>query len=615
MHSPSEPPPSWIRAAIPAAVLLITFICFSPALGGEFLNWDDNLVLTDHDAWRGLGSSQIAWAFSTYHSGHYHPLTWLSFGFDYEIWGMNPLGYHLVNLVLHATTAVLVYAIILFLLVRSGWFDGRDVVVRLAAAAGALFFSIHPLRVESVAWITERRDALSGCLLVLSVLAWLRYTADPRRRWYAISLVAFALSLLSKAWGITLPVAMLLMDVYPLRRFDPERRRAVLVEKLPFIGLAIVAAIVAFQAQRWVGAMDIVEGHTWIDRIVQSGYGLAFYFVRTFIPGANNPLIALKPSFNPFEAQYLAGAVAAVIVTVIVIVFRKKHPWFLAAWLIYAVSVSPVLGLTQAGPQLVAERYSYLACLPFAVLVAASLALTLNRWRLAGVVAVVVLGLWGFQSWLYCHAWRDSISLWSRAVAQDSENGQAWYNLGSARLARGDMAGAFADLNRAIEYKPRQATAYLNRGVTRMERDPKGAIADFDQVIRIVPNYADAYVNRGWTRFFGTRDTVGGIADFDEAIKKDPHHYQAHLNRAIALHQLGELVRGNADIEEAIRIRPRHPDAYYIRGQARERSGDLDGAINDYGKALHLGASGWEAAKRQRTENLLRQARERKAGR
>jgi protein O-mannosyl-transferase len=592
-----DPLPSWVRVGLPAGIFLLAFLCFTPALSGGFLNWDDNLVLTDHEAWRGLGSEQIRWAFSTHHSGHYHPLTWLSFGLDYELWGMNPRGYHLVNLVLHATTAVLFYFILVHLLAS------REIRTRLAATAGALFFAIHPLRVESVAWITERRDALSGCLLVLSVLAWLTWTADPRRRWYALALVAFALSLLSKAWGITLPVVLVLLDVHPLRRGIRLR------EKIPFFVLAIAAAIAAYLAQKRMGAMGVVPNHDFVDRIVQSGYGLYFYVAKTLLPLAPNPLVALKPSFNPFEAKYLLGAAAAVAVTIVLILLRRRRPELLTAWAIFVVSVAPVLGMTQAGPQLVAERYSYLSCLPFAVLAAAAVI----RWRkVAAIVAVVVLAAFGVQAWRYCHDWQGSIPLWTRAVGEDPENTQAWFNLGSAKLYIGDHAGAFSDLSRVVELDPKYATAYNNRGIARMERDPAGAIADFEAAARILPDYADAIMNRGWVRF-GTKDVEGGLADFDAAIKINPNHYQAHLLRGIAKLGKRDLLGAKEDLATAIRLKPREPDAWYVRGQARDEAGDIDGAIADYAQALNVGGKAWDRRKRTRAESLLAQAKERKA--
>lgn len=614
--SVANPSSSWLRVGLPAGIFLVSFLCFTPALGGEFLNWDDNLVLTGHAAWRGLGGDQIRWAFSTFHAGHYHPLTWLSFELDYVLWGMNPRGYHLVNLLLHAATATLFYVVLLRLLERSGRFAGREVVSRLAAAGGALFFAVHPLRVESVAWITERRDVLSGGLLVLTVLAWLTWTAGGGRRWYAIALASFALSLLSKAWGITLPVVLLLMDAYPLGRLRDRRPAALLLEKAPFIVLAVAAGAAAFMAQKQVGAMDIVQGHSGIERVLQAGYGLFFYPAKTVAPLALNPLYALKPDFNPYEAPYLVGAMAAAAVTAVLVLLRRRRPELFAAWAIYAVSVSPVLGLAQAGPQLVADRYSYLSCLPFAVLGAAGLAAWMSRpgaaLRIPALGAAIVLAALGVSSWSYSHAWRDSVSLWTRAVRLDAKNAQAWYNLGSAKLDRGDHAEAARDLTLAIGLNPRNASAFINRGVARMRDDVDGAIADFDTAIRLHPESADAFANRGVARLM-KRDADAGCSDLSEAIRLDPRHHQARLNRGLARLQRREFAAAKEDLAEAMRLKPEHPDAWYVRGQVRHEEGDFEGAIADYARALSGAPPGW--VYQRRAEELLDLARQRKSRR
>ncbi|HZN61932.1 MAG TPA: tetratricopeptide repeat protein [Planctomycetota bacterium] len=623
MESPpasGEPLPAWLRVGVPAVVFLAAFVCFGPAIEGKFLNWDDNLVLTDHYDWRGLGGDQARFAFTTFRAGHYHPLTWLTFELDYELWGedprvshrvANPAGYHLVNLLLHATTATIFFFVILRLLRKSG----GEVVSRLAAAAGALFFAVHPLRVESVAWITERRDVLSGCLLAVTVLAWLKWTDGGGRRWYGIALGAFALSLLSKAWGMTLPVVLLLMDVYPLGRFTPGRRAAALREKAPFFLLAVAGGVVAFIAQKHAGAMG-VEGHTAVDRVIQSAYGLFFYIAKTVVPVAQSPLYELRPDFNPFEAKYAAGAAAAAALTVATILLRKRRPELLAAWAMYAVSVSPVLGLAQAGPQLVAERYTYLSCLPFAVLAAAGLARFMSRPgvgpRGPAIAAGVVIAVLGFQAWRYSHDWRNSVALWTRAVEQNGENALGWYNRGSAKLDAEDWRGASGDLSRAVELNPGNASAFINRGIVRRRlEDIPGALADFDQAIRINPKSAEAYSNRGVVRI-GNRDHAGGLADLDEALRLNPEHFKARTNRGLARLQNRDFDSARKDLTEAIRINPRDPEARFIRALAREGEGDIDGALQDCGRALSLSPPDWMHG--PRAEELLARLRKRKSG-
>ena len=232
------------RAVLPLALILAVFAAFLPSLGNDFVAWDDDLNFTENPRYRGLSAAHLRWMLTTLHGGHYQPISWITLGLDYVLWGMNPVGYHLTNLVIHAANAVLCYHVIRVLLARTS--RARDADVRLAAAAGALFFAIHPLRVESVAWASERRDVLSGFFFLLAVLGYVRMQDGARARWFVLSLVAFLLSLLSKAWGITLPVVLLALDWYPLRR---RLRGRMLLEKVPYALIALAFGVLAFRAR------------------------------------------------------------------------------------------------------------------------------------------------------------------------------------------------------------------------------------------------------------------------------------------------------------------------------------------------------------------------------
>src|SRR5437773_2306132 len=262
---------------VPAGIALVLIACFLPTLRNDFVLWDDDLNFTDNPSYRSLSWRQLHWMFTTVHGGHYQPLSWVTLGLDYTLWGMNPTGYHLTSLLLHAVNAVLFYHVVVVLLRRAAVTASAG-----AAAVGALFFAIHPLRVESVAWASERRDVLSGLFYLATVLAYVRMAAAERtggaRRWYLVSLACFVLSLLSKAWGMTLPIVLVLLDVYPLRR--PPR----LLEKAPYAVLALGAAALAFLAQAQVPAMRTLAEHGPVERAAQAAYGLCFYLWKTLGP-------------------------------------------------------------------------------------------------------------------------------------------------------------------------------------------------------------------------------------------------------------------------------------------------------------------------------------------
>jgi len=538
-HSPSTMRRGWLPLGLVAAVALV----FAPALWSEFVLWDDDLNITDNLHYRGFTPAHLRWMFTTLHGGHYQPLTWLTFAADYALWGLNPTGYHLMNITLHAANTVLVYLLVRSLVAR-GWARGAVPDLRIAAAAGALFFGLHPLRVESVAWATERRDVLSACFYLLAVLSYLQ-TQDVaveqqcRRRWYALSVGSFMLSVLAKAWGITFPFVLLALDIYPLRRL---RRlwplpAALLWEKLPFAVLGVATATAAWVAQSQQEGLRTLAQHGLAARLAQAAYGLSFYLWKTLFPVRLSPLYLLEPVLNPLAPHYVLATVFIVALTAMLIRFRHRWPWALAAWAVYVLIVSPVLGLLQVGPQLVADRYTYLSCLPAAVLVAAAV----QRWavqRTSTLLGVwLILALFGAQTARQCGVWHDSLTLWEHVVRLDPANYYAYTNLGRAEedLHR-DMVAAEADYTTAIQLNPNHATAYFNRGRAREVRgDLAGAIADYTAALRADPRNIKACYNRGWVRQ-QQGDLPGAAADYARALALAPPGWEGRdrIERSVA---------------------------------------------------------------------------------
>ena len=326
---------------IPAGVALVAVACFLPTLRNDFVLWDDDLNFTDNPSYRGLSWRQLRWMFTTVHGGHYQPLSWVTLGLDYTLWGMNPAGYHLTSVLLHAANAVLFYHVVQALLRRAA-VSGPALVLEGAAAVGALFFAIHPLRVESVAWASERRDVLAALFYLATVLAYLRMAEEEpsgrARRWYLVSLACFVLSLLSKAWGITLPVVLLALDVFPLRR-APR-----LLEKAPYAALALGAAALAFVAQQHQPAMRTLAQHGPLQRTAQAAYGLCFYLWKTVAPWHLSPAYLLEGRLDPTAPRYVLSLVAVAGITALLVFTRRRWPSGLVAWVCYAAIVSPVLG-------------------------------------------------------------------------------------------------------------------------------------------------------------------------------------------------------------------------------------------------------------------------------
>ncbi|MBU0678647.1 MAG: tetratricopeptide repeat protein, partial [Verrucomicrobia bacterium] len=499
------------------------------------------------------------------------------------VWGMNPLGYHLTNLLLHAANTALVFCLGVWLLRRILPYRTRvpDFTFFAACAAGALLYGLHPLRVESVAWVTERRDVLSGFFYLLTVLAYLRRCAHTnetvRNRWTMISLVFLTCSLLSKAWGITLPLVLVVLDIYPLGRMASGTWRKdvkdLLTEKAPYFALCAAAALLAISAQRAQGALQSASDHGWAERCMQAAYGLCFYPAKTIWPAGLSPLYLLEQTFNPWEPIYILCALIVAGLTFAVTAFRRAAPGVCAAWFAYVLIVLPVLGLAQSGPQLVADRYSYLAAVPFSLVAAGALLIVLRLPgraipRFAAVAVAVAIGLLNFQARRQTAIWHDGMSLWNHAVERDPENYIAYNNRGNVYRTLGDRDKALDDYMRAI---------------------------------LLFPAYADAHSNRG-NLLFEDGEFLDALAEYNAALESDPSHALAHFNRARIYMELRDYASAREDYTRVIRLQPGLADAWLNRAACREKLGDLPGAVQDMREALRRADPNWPTA------NAVRQA-------
>ncbi|HEU4439855.1 MAG TPA: hypothetical protein VFT36_11430, partial [Methylomirabilota bacterium] len=358
---------------LPLLVALLALAAFLPALDGAFLNWDDDRNFLWNTAYRGLGWAQLRWMFTATWMGHYIPLTWLSLGLNYVLGGMAPWGYHLGNLLIHSANAGLLFFVARQLLtiataptIAGGSGDAEharpartaDFAVGLGAATAAVLWAVHPLRVESVAWVTERRDVLCGFFYLLAVLAYLRGTTRDRTltgRWLAASLLAFAAALASKAMAMTLPLTLLVLDVYPLRRLRLGWP-ALIREKVGHVALAAIGALVASWA--------VTRGAGWTSygdygisaRLAMTGYSFWFYPWKLIWPEKLSPLYELPARIDLLDPRFAWPSLGVVVVTVVLVLGRRRVPGVLAAWLQSMIVLAPVSGIAHAGHQLAHDR-------------------------------------------------------------------------------------------------------------------------------------------------------------------------------------------------------------------------------------------------------------------
>jgi tetratricopeptide (TPR) repeat protein len=457
--------PRWLP---PVVVAVVTLAAFLPTLGNGFASWDDALNFLDNPHYRGLGLAQLGWMFTTFHAGHYIPLTWLSLGLDYLLWGMAPAGYHLSSLLLHAATALAFYFLALRLFRLALPPTTPPSALRWGAALAALIFAVHPLRVESLAWATERRDVLSGLFYVLALLCYVKAATAPEAaparllpRWYGLSLACFAAALLSKSIVVTLPVTLLVLDVYPLRRLGGAagwRPPRPWLEKLPFFALSAAATVVAFLALLPLGNTRSLGDLGIGARIFLSVYGLAFYVFKTLVPLDLSPLYPLAVHITWW---HFAVVIAA---TLIAVLMRRPWPAFTAVWLVYAITLGPVLGFFHNGPQAVADRYTYLACLAWALLLGAAAAQP-RPWaravRALLCAAIIVLCL---LTWQQAAVWRSAVTLWSHAASLGSAGRAAHANLAEALEADGRPREAIPHYLEALRRSAKKASWHARLG-------------------------------------------------------------------------------------------------------------------------------------------------------
>ena len=506
-----------VRWLAPLLVAAATAAAFLPALANGFVNWDDHANFVDNPHYRGLGWPQLRWMLTTTHMGPYAPLTWLTLGADYAVWGMRPFGYHLTSVLLHVATAIAVYFLALRLLrlalgeARSaaplprsaveagaatapGTIPARSALdLRIGAALGALLFAVHPLRVESVAWVTERRDVLSGLLFVAGALAYVKAARGGPRLvpgWYRAAVMLYVGALLSKSIAVTLPAVLLALDVYPLRRLGGAagwRVREVWLEQLPFLALGAAVSAIAVLGVWSDSYLRPMSEMGVAIRLMLSVYGLAFYLIRSVVPLGLLPLYQL-----PLTVTW--GHLAVVgLGTIAIVLARRRAPALAVAGLAYVATVLPVLGILQNGPQAVADRYSYLPSIGWAVLIGG---LAGRRWAGAAVLRVV-LAVWivamGALTWQQSQVWRDSVSLWTHAVTVQPDRRAGHANLARAHTAAGNAAAAIAEWNETLRLSLHKVT-FLVRIAELHERArvPAAALAYYDAALRHEPGHPEA---------------------------------------------------------------------------------------------------------------------------
>lgn len=574
-------------------VFAAAFVLFLPTVRFGFLHWDDELNFLSNPHYRGLSWSHLSWMWTAVHSGHYIPVTWMTLGLDYLVWGMNPAGYHLGNALFHAANAVLAALVIGELLGLAC--PGADAGLRrLSAAAGALFFALHPLRVESVAWLTERRDVACGFFFLAGTWAYLRFASGkPLRGGLASALLLFAAAMLSKSIAMGFPLVLLILDVYPLRRIGGDKgwtgpdARKVLGEKLLAAVVAAPPALMALAAVAGGGMLVSSAGHPLGDRLLQACYSAWFYLSRTLVPVFLSPLHPLPLELSLVQKAAVISFPA--LLTIEALSLRGRHPWFPAAWAAYLVLIAPVSGLMHIGIQSVAERYSYLSCLPWAVLAGGALLFALGRFgRKALVPALAALVLLSTGTARALPTWKDSESLWTRASHVYPRSHLARTFLANAWLEKGETERALAGYDEALALNPSSWIVWEARGNALLSVGKvRESLASFEKGLALAPRQATLHYNiAAAQRQAGLKGAAE--ASYRTSLQWNPKDGRAAVNLASLLLEEGRAPEAAVLLESALRLNPLDEIALVNLGIARMSGGDLGGAATLFDRALAL---------------------------
>jgi protein O-mannosyl-transferase len=565
-----------------------TVVAYAPVRQYGFVNIDDAQYVSDNAAVSGgLSGPAISWAFTTGHAGNWHPLTWLSHMLDVELYGLNAGPHHLTSLLLHVANALLLFGLL-----------HRMTGALFRSAFVAALFALHPLHVESVAWVAERKDVLSTLFLLLTIRAYLGYVRRPRPSRYALVLGLFALGLMAKPMLVTLPCVLLLLDYWPLARAAPLGAwRQLSLEKLPLLGLAVASSVVTFVVQQRAGAVKGLDALPLDHRLANAVMAYATYIGKMLWPvhlAAIYPYPASRPGW------LVAGAAVGLIaVTVLTLRAARHHPYLPVGWLWYLGTLVPVIGLVQVGSQPMADRYTYVPLIGLFLIVAWGIPDLLARsshrdLALGAAAGLVILGC-AVATRRQVQPWRSSVALWQHALAATAENHRAHNNLGHALAREGRAGEAIAHYTEALRIKPDYAEAHNNLGFALAEQGrASDAIVHYSEALRVLPDYVEAHNNLG-VALAGEGNDDGAIRHLSEAVRIEPGRAVSHNNLGAVLAKRGRLDEAIRHFSEAVRLEPAYVDAYKNlatahggKGTALAEVGKVDEAIREFREALRL---------------------------
>jgi Tfp pilus assembly protein PilF len=518
----------------------------------DFVNIDDpTYIIENQHIQSGFTLEEFIWVFSIRSAEFWHPLTWLSFMLDYQLYGLNAGGYHLTNLILHIMSVLLLF-----------WLFNRMTGALWPSAFVAAFFALHPLHVESVAWITERKDVLSAFFWMLTLCLYVYYTEKPLIKRYLLVLFSFICAIMSKSMAVTLPAVIILLDYWPLSRcrsgIESKKDNLFswqLKEKLPFFLLSAVFSIITFNAQKGLSVQ--YPAFTLSARIANAFVSFVVYLEKLFWP---HDMTFFYPFINQyFLWQVLGAAIIVIFISITVIVMAGRLRFLFVGWMWYVITIAPVIGIIQISSQAMSDRYIYLPSIGISIMLAWGVPLLFQsgnmRKKILFPAAITFLAALAFLTYKQCGYWKNSVKL----------------------------------LNHALQIRNDVDIVHDCLGlVLSAEGKNKEAINHFNQALLLSPDYANAYCNRGIV-YIKLGQYKEAVQDFNDTIRLKPHHIPAYYNRAMAYSKIYRYELAIKDYSEIIRLKPDYADAYNNRGAVYLNLGNNEPGCRDARRACELG--------------------------
>ena len=606
---------SYSLPVICLALVVITLAVYFQVGNHPFLDFDDNVYVTDnpHVA-TGLTGKNIAWAFTSIDAGNWHPITWLSHMADVTFYGMNPRGHHLTNLAIHVATSLL----ILLLLLRCTRLIWQSSFV-------AVMFALHPLHVESVAWVAERKDVLSAFFWFLTLLLYAEFSVKRKAALYLLCFSSFLLGLMSKPMLVTLPLVMLLMDFWPLglyRTREPERglhrlpqkMSSLVAEKIPFLVCSLLSGVITIYAQQKGGATSSLDAVPFVLRIENAFVSYAKYIVKTLWPSDLAVLYPYSSSLPPW--QVIGSISALMLVTATAIGVKRRFPFLMVGWFWFLVTLVPVIGLIQVGSQSMADRYSYIPLAGLFIIVAWGVPALTQRCKRQKMVLVLVASAVITASagltWRQLGYWQDGISLYRHALEVGSGSYLVHNNLGTAFAERGDLDAAIEQYRRAIRISPDNFNAHGNLGLALIGKgELEAAIMECRAALRLSPDNLNSHYNLG-VALAAKGELAAAIQEYREAVRINPDTPKVHNTLGLALLNMGDLDAAIREFRNVLRLNPQDIDGHCNLGVVFARENDLDAALQEFQCVLRISPNDTYA--RNNLERVLAQKQAVKVG-